>query len=408
MHGAVAGTLLLSAVAIVGTVHVIARVADETAVPIREHLAYNTGFERGLGGQGISGTLSLLYRIEGVADRLHAGYADGMRHRDSETAATDASAHRPVADTTHTLSDGRTWRNVGILHRSDFYDVRASRHCADAVAGSDAVIAEYGDYFDDLRSFASEQGKVAGSLRETRIRAEVVDWPLRLTVASTFALSVMAITLLAILAWAPICRAGRWVRRIGSAVGAHICTLPGMPALLHAARTGARGIRLHMRVWLRPVVRVTCQIATEATAGVVRLIPWRRTQAAASKPIRARPAPLSRPELAAIVVATCAIYAVAIVVPEVAKVYKTCHRQEPRQESPADAAGTRAGIDRWTKQYVYDFAEASEVDSRSMYREVRRYLDAHPECRHLLVVSGASHAADFERYWAADQRPRAD
>ena len=63
----------------------------------------------------------------------------------------------------------------------------------------------------------------------------------------------------------------------------------------------------------------------------------------------------------------------------------------------------REWVLREVDRYAYGFDEAVEVDSRSMYAEVRRFLAEHPEIKSLLVVSGASHANDMERYAGADE-----
>jgi hypothetical protein len=60
--------------------------------------------------------------------------------------------------------------------------------------------------------------------------------------------------------------------------------------------------------------------------------------------------------------------------------------------------GMRALIDAFVESWSMTFDEACLHDSKSMYNNIQIYMDNHPGCRRLLIVTGRAHADHFESF----------
>jgi hypothetical protein len=202
----VAGPALIVTVMLIGGVHVVASIEDERTEARRLGLAKEFGREAAHATPSSDSLVEwCTYLTRGTLDAYLQGLAEGKAEVSKAAASPMMSSQAPDTgmrlDVLHRLSDGRTWRDVGIWHDRDSYDPQSSPHFLAAARASDAVLTEDGLYFDQLRATARGLGIPAGSLSETRTREAALTWPHQIARTSLVCLVGVAVALAGVMVW---------------------------------------------------------------------------------------------------------------------------------------------------------------------------------------------------------------
>lgn len=371
----VAGLLLILSVILIGIVHVFASVEADRYAQIRRSLSYYSGFEMTHIGPDID---SLGIHFDNYWDGTLDAYLEGRRAGAllgaTETRApSDPCTGRdalPLMDRPHERPDGRSWRNVGIRHASTVYDPTSNRHFAEAVAWSDAVLTEDGDYFDRMRSIVMLAHRPAEGLGESRVRAKVLSFPTEVLNKSRIILICLAVLFAGVLGRAHI---HRWMLAASR-----------FPGIRHALAWRDR----RMAAIRRRDIRWTCAIRRRST--------WlRRGRPATRKP---KPPTPSRDTVTALFGMCFGVLAFPFLLLITHDDFQIVRRHTPPAASTEPIVGIRERMDRMVDHIVFSWDEAVEIDTRPMMRRIEDYMATHRRCRRLLVVSGATHARFFEQY----------
>ena len=330
--------MLVLSVLLLGLIYFISSIEEERTARYRWEVAYSYGREAAQATPSTDGIVErFTYWARGSLDGYLIGLNEGKAHalhgEAPQPTNSENSSKEEVFDKVHQLSDGRTWRNVGIVHDRRFYDPQASPHFLSAVRTSDAVLTEDGIFFDQLRDTARNLGVTAESLGETRAREAAILWARKIALSSSALL---------------------WFMGLYLAIG------------------------LVLLQWLR-----------------------RPSQAAAAA---APKHPISAPVIAACLAWISIVFVMVYVGIDVLSACLPAVRHGRTPMASASSAyipGIRGQVDQLIDTHLMSFNEACEYDSRSMHRGIHTYFSQHPECRKLLIVTGKSHAVDFERYETA-------
>lgn len=337
LSGAVAGPLLVLSVLLLGVIYFISSIEAERTARYRWEVAYAYGREAAQATPSTDGIVErFTYWTRGSLDGYLIGLKEGKTHalhgNAPQRTNSKNSSKEEIFDEVHQLSDGRTWRNVGIVHDRRFYDPQASPHFLSAVRTSDAVLTEDGMFFDQLRDTARNLGVTAESLGETRAREAAILWARKVALSSSALLLFMGLYL---------------------------------------------AIGLVLLQWLR------------------------RPSQTGAEPKH----PISGPVFAGCLAWISIVFVIAFVGIDVlsACLPAARHGRTPMASSASStySPGIREQVDQLIDTHLMSFNEACEYDSRSMHRGIHAYFSQHPERRKLLVITGKSHAEDFERYESA-------
>lgn len=382
-HPMLAGSVLLTVVMATGVVHVFATVQREVVLPSRRLLVERFGWELGCHNPAADTWFErTICWLEGTSDAYERGIIAGTAYRTHPPEATVETGKPSVdaglgSDTPHPMPSGQSWRNVGITHVTALYDPVTSPHLLASLATCDAVLTENGAYFDTVQTTARSHGKPAGHLPDDRRRASTYTWPCIVGILTLVMMVGLGLVLVHLPAWS--LRTRWW-----PAVGRLACRLASWPGPQHALAAGT---------WLWN--RSTKPFAA-ASACLTRRWPW------LSRPSKPRNPPLSAAEHLTLGVLMFSLFAGLCLVLLLAVNCYPIMRTTPHASPPDPPVGIRDRMDRLTKRVIGSFDDNCLLDSRDMYDALHGYLADHPGCRHLLVISGETHAQHFEGFERSD------
>lgn len=287
-------------------------------------------------------------------DSLVNESASILAHISNDSALRDRSDIGMLHDSTHLL-EGVFWRNVGILHMDELYDVSPAGHHLPLVArASDALLTEYGDYFNKAQNTAKVVSPtiITDSLHETRVRMATLDDPVDFLFSAYFAtLMIVAIGTISLL-----------TSNFYKSTIAHLLRIVGIRAKV--APPKSKTLILH-RFWLFAAVQ-----RIDST----------------------RPGRLSLATIAASLIIFYILF--------IGALSWRSHSGRPQSlDVHLSTESTGAAVTSAINAYTYTWDEACELDSQSMYRGLLSFIQAHPGITSVATLTGNAHAQDFERYY---------